>query len=667
MRLSLRRCAGALVIAFCLSWAVASPAQQIDDIAPFRLTNVEGTISARYSLYDQERYSTDSGGTFESRDTWEEEIWVMTESYVYHPGFLNMDIGGGPLLVQQQFDSTPGANSSNDALFNYLARFNFLDIKNYPFSLYAQRTHPSITTSLSGRFLSEMDEYGFNGFLSEPWSGASAQVDLSNRTSEGSGFGTVIDEEIDYGSFRFTQSYRGSDNLDLRYSDSTRNSRSGSPGLPIQESQIETRNSEIRALNRFGREDQVELIQNLRRLQQEVSVVDTSELDSITYVGDLRWNHDEDTRSLFGYRLNDIKRTEADSNSSDILYRFSSQATDNLRYELGADVSEVEQTGFRRRQPGAFGAMNYSRETGFGSFGLGGSVRFERSDQEATEEEIPVIDEFVVLEGTTPVDLANDFVITGTVVITNVANTQTFIEGLDYRLVTIGNITSVQRLVDGNIADGQAVLVSYRFLSGGTAEYDSIISSASANIGFLGYFNAFMRYSERDFDLVSGEPATPLNSYRTLEVGLDGDFPLWRSWRLGGQVRHMDQREDISPQVRDTLDLNLQGEVFGTFGIRLATSFAEVDIENSDEDISLVNYRLGINTRFWRGTSLDYEASYLEDDGGSLLRKQLQHRFSFRWGYRQMRFALRAQLIDDTLGVSRQDYTQVTAELTRAF
>ncbi|MDH5344884.1 MAG: hypothetical protein OEW59_03905, partial [Gammaproteobacteria bacterium] len=75
----------------------------------------------------------------------------------------------------------------------------------------------------------------------------------------------------------------------------------------------------------------------------------------------------------------------------------------------------------------------------------------------------------------------------------------------------------------------------------------------------------------------------------------------------------------------------------------------------------------GINTRFWRGTTLDYEASYLEDDGGSLLRRQMQHRLSLRWGYRQVRFALRAQLIDDRLGISRHDYTQVTAEVVRAF
>lgn len=656
---------GLVTLMLSLSWP--SAAQEFDDIALFKLTDVSGTFSVRYSLNDQQRYSGDSPGSFETRDTWEEELWLMTNSYVYHPGFLNMEIGGGPLLVQQQFEAQPGSNSESEALFNFLARFNFLDIKNYPVSLYIQRSHPSITTSLSGRFLTETDEYGLNGLYSSPWKGASLWANASHRESNGSGFGTVVDEAIDQFSFGLTQAYRGGDNVDFRHNHSSRQSLSGSPGLPIQESQIDTDNSEVRTRNVFGSRKQVELVQYVRHLKQETILADITELDTVAYNGNLRWDHGEDTRSSLGYRYTDVQRTETNSSSQDVIYRFADAITDRLRYEVGADFSEVEQSGFSREQPGAYASFNYSRELSFGSLGIGGSVRAERADQVSTESEIPIIDEPIVLDGTTPVDLANDFVIAETVVVTNVANTQTFVEGLDYRLVVVGSITSVQRLVDGNIADGQTVLVSYRFLSGGTAKYDSFVSGFNANLGFLNYFRTFLRLNRRQFDVVSGAPSTPLNAYRTVELGLEGDFPLWRSWSVGGQLRHTDQDEDISPQVRDSFDIHIRGEIFGLMGLSLTSSWAEVDIENSDEDVSLVNYRLGINTRFWRGTTLDYEASYLEDDGGSLLRQQTQHRLSFRWSYRQMRFALRAQLIDDRLGTTRQDYTQVTAELVRAF
>ena len=37
--------------------------------------------------------------------------------------------------------------------------------------------------------------------------------------------------------------------------------------------------------------------------------------------------------------------------------------------------------------------------------------------------------------------------------------TSIYVEDLDYRLITIGSITSIQRLITGNISDGETVLV----------------------------------------------------------------------------------------------------------------------------------------------------------------------------------------------------------------
>ena len=129
-----------------------------DDIKSFGLLNVSGHFRTGYLFDDRER-GTGSSSSFEQRATWEEVFFLLTESFIYHPGFLNMDFGGGPILVQQQFDSNLGETSHNDSLFNVLARLNFLELKTYPFSLYYQRSHPSVTTSLAGRFLTENDTY----------------------------------------------------------------------------------------------------------------------------------------------------------------------------------------------------------------------------------------------------------------------------------------------------------------------------------------------------------------------------------------------------------------------------------------------------------------------------------------------------------------------------
>ena len=101
--------------------------------------------------------------------------------------------------------------------------------------------------------------------------------------------------------------------------------------------------------------------------------------------------------------------------------------------------------------------------------------------------------------------------------------------------------------------------------------------------------------------------------------------------------------------------------------LTLGAGLIETDYENSNEDVSQVTYRVGLRGLVFRRTYFAYDAFLLDDTGGSLPRKQLRHRLHFQWGYRQMRFDLRATLSDDELGASVRKNTTVTAQLTRVF
>jgi len=75
---------------------------EVDDIKPFGLIDVSGHVRVGYLFDDRERGAS-SEKSFEQQSSWEEEIFVLTRSFIYHPGFLSMDLGGGPVFVQQQF------------------------------------------------------------------------------------------------------------------------------------------------------------------------------------------------------------------------------------------------------------------------------------------------------------------------------------------------------------------------------------------------------------------------------------------------------------------------------------------------------------------------------------------------------------------------------------
>jgi hypothetical protein len=370
---------------------------------------------------------------------------------------------------------------------------------------------------------------------------------------------------------------------------------------------------------------------------------------------------------FFNLRDAASKRDSIRQDFTDLELGASEQLTERIFARGLVAHSAVDQTGFTRDRSSVRGAAEYSRETGFGGIGISGSVRAERNDQESTADEIGVFDEPLLLVGTTPVDLRNEFVVPGSVVVRNADRTQTYVEGLDYRLITTGTVTSVQRLVNSSITDGETVLVDYSYSTSGTAEYDTFGSGIAFRADFLQNFRAHVRYDWQDTSIREGELTNPLNDGEILEFGVGASNQFLDGWTLDAQYRHLQQDLETSPFVSDQLDASITTSLGGTMALTLAAGLIETDYENSNEDISQVSYRVGLRGRILRRSYIAYDAFLLDDTGGTLPRKQFRHRLHFQWSYRQMRFDLRATLSDDELGVSERKNTTVTAQLTRVF
>ena len=493
------------------------------------------------------------------------------------------------------------------------------------------------------------------------------RFEAGNRTTQGSASGSVVDESADSASILIETSYRDSDRLELKYDRLDTASASGSSGLPIYRSDISQEVSEIRSTNRFGRDNRLQVLQVLRRLRQETAAANTTTLDDRHYLTDVRWKHNDKMRSFFRFRMYDTQHTFSESESQNAEFGHAGQAGKNLNFDSAIEYESAKQTGFGRDQSTLRGSIRYTRDVGFGILGLSGTLRGTRTDQESSAGTVQIFDEAHALNGTTPADLANEFVITGSVIISNAARTQVFVEGLDYRLLVIGSVTSVQRLIGGNISDGETVTVDYSYETSGTAEFDTLGSGVSLNIGFLNTMNAYLRYNTQDTSIRTGEFTNPLNDRDSLEVGVSASNQFLDGWSLSGQYRHRIQDEDISPFVSDAFDVGLTTNLRGTWSLTIAGGLSVVDFENSTEDVDQLSYRLGLRGRLFRSAQISYDAAYLSDSGGTLSRKQLQHRLNFQWSYRQVRFVLRALYSEDELGVTDRTNTQVTAQLTRAF
>lgn len=646
--------------------AAASGSPDGIEIKPFALHSTDGELTLRYLVDDRTIGDPGEDPTFEDRLTFEQELWFRTKSYVYHPGFLNIDFDLGPKLVQQRYDANAGSNKDNQEFLQFNTRLNFLNLKKYPFSLYYTRLNPSVYAGLSGRFLAETNEYGLDARLFDVGA-TNFRFALGHRDSLGEGFGRVVDSAEDGGSITMNSSYWDGDTIEVEYGKINRTSSNGSPGLPIQETELREEKAHVLTRNKFGAREHVRFNQSYYLLNQNFVSPEISNLDSWRYDSQFQVQHTDALVSSLSFSANDLTRDETRSKGRQARVGVDHAIRQNLSYGATAIHREVRQTGFSSDRTGADVRFNYRKAMRIGTLGVGANAAKARTDQESSADTVQVFDEAVVLAGTVPVDLAREFVLPETVVVRNVDKTQVYVENLDYRLVVVGSVTSIQRLINGNILDGETVLVDYEYRTSGTAEFDTLRPGATISFSFPRFVSATMRYYSQDTELLSGELTTPINDQKVLEYSVSADVPVGRRWKFNADYRHRDVDEDISPSVSDTYSVTASATLWQATRLSLGARLFQVDIENSEEDIDDLQLSLGISARPLARTSVSYNVAYSRDDGGTLERSTLRHQLGFAWRYRAVVISLRADLSDETQGVSERTYKRVTAEATRYF
>jgi hypothetical protein len=642
---------------------VAAIAQPLE-VKPFALLDTGGFFSVNYAYTDLDNASSSSTASSARQFTWEEELSLSAKAYVYHPGFLTIDVSGGPLLIQRDTTDETVLAAKSESLFNFGARLDWLGLKPYPFSTYFRRSHPAVSSSLSVRFVTQRDEYGMEG-LFLPDLPFQVQYRVSHTDREGSDFGTSIDEAIDLAEVRLNAVYRDNDKLDVFFDQSRRDSASGSTGVPIRRSVSNRSNFRLTARNEFGEKRPFTLMQNLQRLVQDRGSKE-SETESRSYSASGQQRLTESLNISMGVNAAESLRVGADAKVRAAQAAMSHALNERFNYSVDVRRQAIRQTSFDRDTTAVGGIFSYRQPTSFGSWSFGANASSERTDQESSADTVRVFDEPLTLVGTEPVALRNEFVLPSTVVVSNAAGTQVFTEGIDYRLVIVGSVTSIQRLVDGGIFDGQTVLVDYEYQTSGTAKFDTATVGVSLGADFFGFLNAYARYSTYELDLVEGELTTPTNDRDYVEIGVDARTQIGR-WDVGGGIIYSESDEEISPSTRESIRVNASTQLLGRLRFTVSASRTQVELQNSPEDSDRTDARIGLRGRLWSRTSFSFDTVYSQDSGGTLPREDLAYVFRCDWRYRAVAFNFTARHSDNELGVSQRGRTEVFASVRRLF
>lgn len=608
-----------------------------DEISPLRFTNVDGFIALRY-LYDENTTSSQSVvSKKELNPTFQEELALNTDAYVYHPNMLNMNLGGSLVYDQSSYETLDGKYSDDSTLTNYFAYLDFLEKKPYPLTLYYDQQNPSISSGLAGRFTQENVKYGFDFSLLEPFSPIQMTLGAFHQTFQGQGRDQIIDDVQEQASVRFYHAYGRGNFAELSHQINKFDSSSGSTNLPIQGRSYTNESTVLNSHNLYGEKNELKLSNHLSYSTRD----EFPARDELSYNPNLTWRHSDSMNSF--YR---VDYSDTNEESQEIINRRLALGLVNTGANINADFDlhgeNNDTTGVEYQNYGGIFSLTNQKPGSIGGLHLSYGGAYDRNDQQATVNLLQVFSEEHALIGTTPVDLLHQFIDVSTIIVRNASYTQDFVEGLDYRLIIIGSTVQIQRLTGGNILDGETVLVDYSYETGGTYAYEMIKQNIGLTFAFARYYDMYLRYLNSRQQLLEGEPTVELNSISRTMVGIHADRPLSNGMTLGGQASYENNNEDITSYIKQNCDAFIELPLPRLTDVRVSARRLWVDNENTEEDIDLKAYIVRISSQPGLRTTLSYETSYESDTGSSVDRLLQSHRLMMGWRIRQLTVTLSA-------------------------
>lgn len=538
-------------------------------IAPLRFTGFEGQVLMSYLRDDHQNSpgpltAPQGSAADQSVSQFRTEVYVLTHGYVYLPGLLSFDLGAGPIFDLSTYSTDGATNRSRDTLYNLSCRATLLRSKPYTGTVYYEHLNPTQTVGPAQVMVSESDRYGIDLALRAPATPVPLRLEASRFSQKGRSTEQTIDERTDEISLRADRRLGRLGDTQLRMQSTRQDSTSGSTGLPVQSTRSRNDGATLDTRLRLGerREYQVSNYIDFQRTDQSSSFG-----EPIAQTRDIRFDlnsladHSAQWQSVGRYAFSDNRMDHQDTTVNALSAGVTWRPVDGFYAMANASGEDTRSTQLDAIRASLGGSASYQRDLPVGKVSLTYGASYQARDQEAKAGTAHIVGERHALPGTAWVNLRWPRVVAGSVSVSNVARTQVFVEGPDYLLSVVGETTRIQRVVGGNIIDGQEVLVDYAFDVGGT--YGLAQSDQSIYLGwnYESYASLYTQWVESLPRLTSGAPTFTLNTVRSTLVGARADLPLRPGdfeAQLGGTLEFEDRRETVSPYTRQTYEGYLQ-------------------------------------------------------------------------------------------------------------
>jgi hypothetical protein len=485
--------------------------------------------------YDFEEEQTKASGN-ETTDTsheFRQRLLLETSGWIYHPALLKFILGAVPEWAQTKRNVDPGPSGSDQVFVpSYSADAIFLEPKPVTLHAFANRREYKLRSSFSQPSDSTIDKYGSDLRL-KYYKALPTFFRYIHTDTDQSGFTDSTGERED---LLLTSQYvtkNSTTALNSSYSDDDRTTGGDSARVKTFESNLGNE------YNIAG--DRRKSLDS--RLRYRWTDNEFQESKEYLLTENLHWRHTDRffTNYSFSYDKRDTdafdsERTAGRAGLRHLLY-------ENLTTSFSTGFNLNDFTGGEENAYDGDLDFFYTREIPWGHINLRSGWNYRYTTREGGEDVITVIDEPHVLTTGELTLLDNENVDVDAIFVTDVTGTIAYIENIDYTIGEFGSFTSISRTTTGAIANGQTVLVDYRFLS--DPAFDDTLFTQAYNIQFFLWDALTLAYGYQHSDQNIESGPSPENTVDDTTQTAEIRFNLgWTDSRLTYEDR--DRTSDTS-------------------------------------------------------------------------------------------------------------------------
>jgi hypothetical protein len=559
-----------------------------------------------------------------------ERLNIETNGWIYHPALWQFELELSPQFTQRKeefktFEDSK-AGSKNATLQAYYFDTTILPYKPYSLTFFGQRRETPQTSAFSAITDQLSESIGASLILKNRV--LPTTLSYTQSTLDKKGFYESTDE---YEKWLFKSNNRtkkSTTNLNANYEERTFSTEGTTT------SEIESLNSSLYNNFRISGDRGIVLNSFLSHRLTDDTFIESS---SINLNESLRWSHRNNLST--SYSFNYGRNETGDNLNETTAYRagLSHGLYENLTTNVSGNAEKNDFSGGKRKSYGGGLNFNYSRRIPYGSLGLNMGWNYSLRSQDFSEDYIPVLNEGYILTGFDFTLLDNKFIDINSIKVTNVDGTIIYTKDIDYKVQEVNFFVRISRTLGTGIADGERVLVSYRYLSGASYDDSTLSQAYGFSIDLWSMLLLSYQYQHSKQKFLSGIPPDSLQDDTTHTAKLQW---LWKFTNTIISYENADRSAGNSNErwrVGEVLTFVPSTQIF----LRFNGDFAHDKFTNGIEDTqNALGLGFGIDWLPRSSIKLSLNASHYIQSGASTDREDTAIDAKFEMSYFIWNFSL---------------------------